>query len=127
MNPTTTSKWEVYDNNLDGVPATLEEEGGYHQQMDLSALEDRIRTVTFQKRIRINEFFKDFDPLRSGYVSQPQFRRCLNMCGVNLTNVEAQLLLDTYLDKERHKVHYVRFADNIDQGNHEYVLQFFKS
>ena len=32
-------------------------------------VEDQLRHVTQIKRIRVSEFFKDFDPLRSGYIT----------------------------------------------------------
>ena len=32
-------------------------------------VEDQLRHVTQTKRIRVSEFFKDFDPLRSGYIT----------------------------------------------------------
>ena len=34
-----------------------------------SSVEDQLRHVTQIKRIRVSEFFKDFDPLRSGYIT----------------------------------------------------------
>ena len=34
-----------------------------------SAVEENIRTVAQTKRIRVNEFFQDYDKLRSGFVS----------------------------------------------------------
>ena len=32
-------------------------------------VEDQLRHATQMKRIRVSEFFKDFDPLRSGYIT----------------------------------------------------------
>jgi Ca2+-binding EF-hand superfamily protein len=43
----------------------------------------RIRAFVTRTRVRIQEYFHDFDKLRSGTVSQEQFRRCLAMTGLN--------------------------------------------
>lgn len=39
----------------------------------------RIRQVCSQRRIRISEFFRDFDKLRTGYITNAQFRIGLNL------------------------------------------------
>jgi len=39
----------------------------------------RIRQVCAQKRVRIGEFFRDFDKLRSGNITNAQFRIGLNL------------------------------------------------
>lgn len=40
------------------------------------------------KRIRINEFFKDFDKLRKGKVTKPQFKSILSTLSITLTDEE---------------------------------------
>jgi len=40
------------------------------------------------KRIRINEFFKDFDKLRKGKVTKPQFKAILSTLSITLTDEE---------------------------------------
>jgi Ca2+-binding EF-hand superfamily protein len=40
------------------------------------------------KRVRISEFFKDFDKLRKGKVSQSQFKAVLSTLSFNLTDEE---------------------------------------
>lgn len=42
----------------------------------------RLRVLCKQQRIRIGEFFRDFDKLRSGYITKSQFRIGLNMAKV---------------------------------------------
>lgn len=38
----------------------------------------KIKNIVMQKRIRIEEFFIDHDPLRKGDVAKPKFRGCLD-------------------------------------------------
>lgn len=38
----------------------------------------RIKNTVMQKRIRIEEFFLDHDPLRKGDVTSAKFRSCLD-------------------------------------------------
>ena len=50
----------------------------------------RIRSACQQQRIRIGEFFRDFDRLRSGFITAPQFRIGLNMAKVPISAPEFQ-------------------------------------
>ena len=46
---------------------------------DPSDAEERLRAAVLMKRVRIDEFFKDFDKLRKGKVTPNQFRSVLSM------------------------------------------------
>lgn len=48
----------------------------------------RIRSSCSQQRIRIGEFFRDFDRLRSGYITASQFRIGLNMAKLPISALE---------------------------------------
>ena len=52
----------------------------------------RIRQASKQQGIRISEFFRDFDRLRSGYITAAQFRIGLNMAKVPISHGEFTLL-----------------------------------
>jgi len=39
----------------------------------------KLRKICCERRVRISEFFRDFDKLRSGYITEAQFRIGLNM------------------------------------------------
>ena len=41
-------------------------------------VEDAIRTKVRTRRMRLAEFFKDYDRLRSGFITMAQFRHCLD-------------------------------------------------
>lgn len=55
---------------------------------DIEDILARIRSSCSQQRIRIGEFFRDFDKLRSGYITAAQFRIGLNMAKVPVSNPE---------------------------------------
>ncbi|EFC38896.1 predicted protein [Naegleria gruberi] len=69
-----------------------------------------------EKRLRINEFFIDFDKLRSGFVSIPQFRRCLSSFGMELKDADFDKLVSRFIDSSVNKVNYIQFATEIDKG-----------
>jgi Ca2+-binding EF-hand superfamily protein len=48
------------------------------------------------KRVRIEEFFKDFDKLRKGKVTVPQFKSILSMLNFYLTEDEFDALASKY-------------------------------
>ena len=48
------------------------------------------------KRVRIEEFFRDFDKLRKGKVTIPQFKQVLSILNFNLTEQEFDSLADRY-------------------------------
>jgi hypothetical protein len=52
---------------------------------DLEDLLARIRAECKEKRVRISEFLRDFDRLRSGEVTNPQLRIGLNMGKIHLS------------------------------------------
>lgn len=56
----------------------------------------RIRQVCAQQRIRVGEFFRDFDKLRSGYITSSQFRIGLNMSKVPISHQEFLMLCDHF-------------------------------
>lgn len=76
----------------------------------------RIRTACKQQRIRIGEFFRDFDKLRSGYITEAQFRIGLNMAKVVLSSYEFEELT-TYFQapKEGKHVRWRDFCDAVDE------------
>lgn len=48
------------------------------------------------KRVRIEEFFRDFDKLRKGRVTVPQFKSVLSMLNFALTDAEFESLAEKY-------------------------------
>lgn len=51
-------------------------------QSDWNSLINRLQIQISENRIRVSEFLRDFDKLRSGMITKQQFRLGLNMCQV---------------------------------------------
>jgi hypothetical protein len=63
---------------------------------DPTDVEERLRALVVMKRVRIEEFFKDFDKLRKGKVTINQFTSILSMLNFNLTDAEFDALAQKY-------------------------------
>jgi len=63
---------------------------------DPADVEDRIRSIVVMKRIRIEEFFRDFDKLRKGRITRSEFKRILSNMNFIFTNDEFEALCDKY-------------------------------
>ena len=76
----------------------------------------RIRLFCKQQRIRIAEFFRDFDKLRSGYITEAQFRIGLNMGKIVLSNLEFEELMNHFkAPKEGRHIKWRELSDSIDE------------
>ncbi|KYK67152.1 hypothetical protein TGPRC2_425130 [Toxoplasma gondii TgCatPRC2] len=81
---------------------------------NVEAIEQRIKSIIFPRRIRIQEFIQRFDLLHHRVVGQQQFVRALNQCGVSLDHDEAKVLFHKYADEKTGGVRYYEFCDNIN-------------
>ncbi|XP_033106808.1 uncharacterized protein LOC117108769 [Anneissia japonica] len=82
----------------------------------LTEIEDHIRTAVLSKRVRVSEFFKDYDRLRTGYVTRSRFLRCLDQSfGIILSPQDENCLLSKYDDNNDGMINYRTFANAIDQ------------
>lgn len=77
---------------------------------DFSALLAKLTTQVKENRIRVEEFLKDFDKLRTGMISKQQFRLGLNMCQLNLSEKEFFILASTYQSQLEDKVNWKEFV-----------------
>jgi len=59
-------------------------------------IEKRLQAAVVMKRVRIEEFFFDFDKLRRGKVSKNQFEQILSMLNFNLSRDEFDTLTSRY-------------------------------
>ena len=76
----------------------------------------RIRQACSQQRIRVGEFFRDFDRLRSGFITAPQFRIGLNMAKVAISAQEFEKLCETFkAPKEGAHIKWREFVDAVDE------------
>lgn len=82
---------------------------------DPNDVEERLRALVVMKRIRVNEFFRDFDKLRKGKVTESQFKAILSSLNFSLTPEEFQALVDRYTTGDGF-VQYTAFVDSIDSA-----------
>lgn len=79
---------------------------------DLEDLLAKLRKLAAEYRLRIGEFLKDFDKLRSGNITKEQMRLGLNMCKLPLSDFEFELLVQNFQHPE--KPNFVRWKDMVD-------------
>lgn len=76
----------------------------------------RVRLFCKQHRTRVAEFFRDFDKLRSGFITEAQFRIGLNMAKIVLSNYEFEQLVEHFrAPKEGRHVRWRDFSDAVDE------------
>ncbi|XP_012253830.2 uncharacterized protein LOC105684778 [Athalia rosae] len=90
--------------------------------MPLIEVLQRIQRHVLEHRIRINEFFRDFDPLNSGRVTSSQFRRALDgmqvsaMSRLYLAEPEIDGIIALYKDcNDPDRINWRTFEDDLDQ------------
>jgi Ca2+-binding EF-hand superfamily protein len=84
---------------------------------DPADAEDRIRATVVMKRIRIEEFFIDFDKLRKGRVTKSQFKAILSSMGLTLTDDEFEALAAKYQTNDPEKFfNYKAFVASINKA-----------
>ena len=87
-----------------------------HKPDDVEDVLAKIRLYCKQKRIRVCEFFRDFDKLRSGYITDGQFRIGLNMAKIVLSGHEFDELCEFFkAPKEGRHIRWRDFSDAIDE------------
>jgi Ca2+-binding EF-hand superfamily protein len=75
-----------------------------------------LRQICKEQRTRISEFFRDFDKLRSGFITEAQFRIGLNMSKIVLSGNEFRLLAEHFrAQKEGAHVRWRDFSDAVDE------------
>ena len=89
-----------YNHSFDYYPKTKPRIVGIDikkdQPVDVEDILAKLRQMCKEQRIRISEFFRDFDKLRSGYISEAQFRIGLNMSKIVLSGAEFKLLTEEF-------------------------------
>jgi len=81
-------------------------------------LEQIIQTIQIyvsERRIRISEFLKDFDRLRSGSITRAQLRIGMNMAKISFTEKEFNTLCNAFAcDKKNGWFRWQDFCDTVD-------------
>ncbi|KAG7380075.1 hypothetical protein PHYBOEH_011584 [Phytophthora boehmeriae] len=87
-----------------------------HSSPEFRSLKAKIRTLCKQRRIRLEEFMKTFDIHRVKKIKTEQFKRALDVSGLQLSTTEIGLLLTKYrLADDPAFVDYRRFCDLMDK------------
>ncbi|KAI9096987.1 hypothetical protein DFS34DRAFT_660037, partial [Phlyctochytrium arcticum] len=86
----------------------------------IETVENKLRAHVLAHRIRLTDFFLDFDKLRSGYVTATQFRRCLGMImhkGIvsPMSERECEVLMEAYDSRNNRMIKWTQFVDSIDK------------
>lgn len=83
---------------------------------DVEDIIAKLRQCCKEQRIRISEFFRDFDKLRSGNITEAQFRIGLNMSKIVLSGKEFRNLADNFQSsKEGSHIRWREFSDCVDE------------
>lgn len=85
-------------------------------------IESRLQHAIVMKRVRVEEFFIDFDKLRKGHVTKTQFESIMSMLNFNLTAEEYLSLYEKYKTPEG-KFNYVAFCASINKAFTTYHIQ----
>jgi len=87
---------------------------------DIASILGRIEGVIFARRIRAKDFFRDYDKLRSGRVTKPQFGRVIATMGIRLSQDETDALAEHFTEDGPHiqppqVVNHKAFCECIDE------------
>lgn len=111
----------MIDQTRTNVPVVEKEVSAEDSNVSFEELMARIRHIVLTNRLRVIEFFQDFDPLRSGYISKTQFKRALATMGLSklgsqdLTEAQYQMLAKYYeSSSSSDKVCWKQFHDDIE-------------
>ena len=81
--------------------------------------------MAYKHQVRCYEFFKDYDPLRSGSISVTQFLSALDLCLGNLIRLSEEdkaILWQGYLLPDG-RICYREFCSLLDDGNYSFQLE----
>jgi hypothetical protein len=89
-----------YNHSFDYYPKTRPRVTGFDikrdKPEDIDDVLAKIRQFCCENRLRLSEFFRDFDKLRSGFITKAQFRIGMNMGKIVLSGNEFNLLCDYF-------------------------------
>ncbi len=68
------------------------------QEVDrsLEQVIQKVQAEVVMKRVRIREFFRDFDTLRKGTVTEQQFKRAIHISNISVSEREMNIILSHY-------------------------------
>lgn len=89
------------------------------EESQIADIIHRIQVYVLPRRIRMKEFYQNFDHLRCGRCTRVQFGRGLDTSGVKVTDAEVELMADHFTEigpsvQKPQVVNYTRFCDAIE-------------
>ena len=78
---------------------------------------NRMKTLVFKERVRVYEWMKDYDKLRSGSIPASSFRRALDLCGAGIVLVEPEIIsiMENYVcTKKQNHIRYLDFCGELE-------------
>lgn len=85
-------------------------------EKEVTGVLERIRAEVVMKRIRIREFFLDFDTLRKNVVTKDQFLRIVKNYNIGLPQEELELLCRHYsVGDADNRVRWMDFCEDVDK------------
>jgi len=95
--------------------STLKVDSTHETARDIDSLEEKIKAHVVMYKIRIDQFFLDFDKLRKGTVTKDQFRRVLALSGVTVEDYQYDLLVNKYGLDNSSNMDWFSFCKTIDR------------
>ncbi|KDO20701.1 hypothetical protein SPRG_13913 [Saprolegnia parasitica CBS 223.65] len=112
----------AYSNNgVNASPRAKRRGGNQYGCTEADAIEGPLREIAARDRIRVKNFFTDYDRMRSGKCTEAQFMRAVKVCFGALTQSDLDVLVAKYavgivdVSHER-KVDYIAFCKSITLG-----------
>lgn len=88
---------------------------------DFDDLISKLRRIVKEQRMRISDFLRDFDKLRSGTITVTQLRKGLTMCKIPLSDTEFNHLLERFSANE--KPGFVRWRELCDAVDEVFTVK----
>eukprot|EP00730_Choanoeca_flexa_P001347 TRINITY_DN10595_c0_g1_i1.p1 TRINITY_DN10595_c0_g1~~TRINITY_DN10595_c0_g1_i1.p1 ORF type:complete len:844 (+),score=153.32 TRINITY_DN10595_c0_g1_i1:1-2532(+) len=74
----------------------------------------KLQRQLYKRGARVDEYFHDFDKLRTGHVSKAQFARCIGQLGLDISRPELDTLADIYQGSYPDQVAYRQFVIDVN-------------
>jgi len=107
----------MYERRLEEIRKTNERKSlpELNPAKDLECVLLKVKTKVSRERMRVLEFMRDYDKLRSGRMLKTSFRRALDLCKFELRESEVSILEDRYQSvQDRDYVDYLKFCDEVE-------------
>eukprot|EP00108_Taenia_solium_P009634 TsM_000896800 transcript=TsM_000896800 gene=TsM_000896800 len=82
---------------------------------DVEGIMDYIKREVYQQRIRLSEWFRDYDPLKHGHISRQRFRRALSLLPIPLKETELSCIEGYFKAKDANEIRWKDFCEEIEQ------------